>query len=189
MILLTTALVGGAAVVLLWLVGTFNRLVRARNLVRNGMADIDVQLQRRHDLVPQLVEAVRAYAGYEQAVLEEVTELRTRAENASAVDERNDAEGALAGGIDRLVVLAEAYPDLKAGDNFRRLMGDLVDVEDHLQYARRFYNGAARELNTRIEQFPDLIVAGMTGFERAPYFDAGIEARETPRIDRLLERS
>lgn len=187
--LLLAVLLGLAIAFLGWAVRLFNGLVRARNLVRNGSADIDVQLQRRHDLVPQLVEAVRAYAGYEEAVLAEVTELRSRAERADGIEERNEAEGALAGGIDRLVLLAEAYPDLKAADNFRQLMGDLVEVEDHLQHARRFYNGAARDLNTRIERFPDLLVARTTGFHPAPFFDAGIEASEAPRVDRLLERS
>lgn len=174
------------AVVAVWAVLAFNRLVRSRNLVRAGLSDIDVQLQRRHDLVPRLVEAVRAYAGYEQSVLREVTELRGRAEASTAVAERDQAERALAGGIGRLVLLAEAYPDLEAGESFRRLMADLVEVEGHLQHARRFYNGAVRDLNTRIQRFPDLVVARLTGFREAELFSAGIEARAAPEVARVL---
>lgn len=179
-------MVGVAVVVGVWAVLVFNRLVRERNLMRAGLSDIDVQLQRRHDLVPQLVEAVRAYAGYERSVLREVTELRGRAERTSGVAERDEAEQALAGGIGRLVLLAEEYPDLKAGESFRQLMADLVDVEDHIQRARRFYNGAVRELNTYVQRFPDLLVARLTGFREAEFFSAGIEARATPQVARLL---
>jgi LemA protein len=167
-------------------VPAFNRLVRARNLMEAGLSDIDVQLQRRHDLVPRLVEAVRGYAGFERSVLQEVTELRGRAERSSAVSERDEAEQALAGGIGRLILLAEAYPDLKAGKSFRQLMADLVEVENHLQHARRFYNGAVRELNTRIQSFPDLLVARLAGFHETEFFSAGIEARATPEVGSLL---
>lgn len=172
--------------VTVWAAVVFNRLVRVRNLMRAGLSDIDVQLQRRHDLVPQLVEVVRAYAGYERSVLREVTELRGRAERSSEVSERDAAEQALAGGIGRLVLLAEEYPDLKAGESFRQLMADLVEVEDHIQHARRFYNGAVRELNTRVQRIPDLLVARLTGFREAEFFSAGIEARATPRVAELL---
>lgn len=182
----TWAIIGVAVVITAWGVVVFNRLVRVRNLMRAGLSDIDVQLQRRHDLVPQLVEAVRAYAGYERSVLREVTELRGQAERTSGVTERDEAEQALAGGIGRLVLLAEEYPDLKAGESFHQLMADLVDVEDHIQHARRFYNGAVRELNTRVQRFPDLLVARLTGFREAEFFSAGIEARATPRVARLL---
>lgn len=122
----TWGIVGVAAMVAVWSVVVFNRLVRVRNLMRAGLSDIDVQLQRRHNLVPQLVEAVRAYAGYERSVLREVTELRGLAERSSEVSERDEAERALADGIGRLVLLAEEYPDLKAGESFRQLMADLV---------------------------------------------------------------
>lgn len=182
----TWGIVGVAAVVAVWAVVVFNRLVRARNLMRAGLSDIDVQLQRRHDLVPQLVESVRAYAGYERSVLREVTELRGRAERSSAVAERDEVERALADGIGRLVLLAEEYPDLKASESFRQLMTDLVEVEDHIQHARRFYNGAVRELNTLVQRFPDLLVARLTGFREAGFFSAGIEARATPRVAELL---
>lgn len=170
----------------IWGVWIFNRLVGDRNLVKTGLADIDVQLQRRHDLVPQLVAAVKGYAGFEKRVLEEVTELRGRARTAGGVDDREVAERALAAGMGRLIAIAEAYPDLKASENFRKFMTDLVDVENHLQQARRFYNGAVRQLNTRLQQFPDLVVARLFGFRVAEFFSAEIEARTVPEVRRLL---
>lgn len=168
-----------------WGVVLFNRLVRDRNLVRAGLSDIDVQLQRRHDLVPQLVEAVRAYAAYERTVLDEVTRLRDRAASARDVAERDRAEVALAGHLPRLIALAEAYPDLKADRNFRQLMAELVEVEDHLQHARRYYNGAVRHYNTRVQQFPDLLVAALFRFTPSPFFSAEIESRVPPLVSGL----
>ena len=177
--------------VLVWAVVVFNRLVRDRNLMRAGFADIDVQLQRRHDLVPQLVEAVRAYAGHEQRVLEEVTALRARARDAEQGGQPGimvGAEAALVAGLGRLMVLAEAYPDLKASENFRQLVDDLVDTENQLSHARRFYNGAVRQLNTRVQQFPDLVIARLLGFKAAEYFSAEIEARSAPAVAEVLNR-
>mgnify|MGYP006277185377 FL=1 len=183
------ALLIGLAV-LAWGIVLFNRLVRARNLVHAGYADIDVQLQKRHDLVPRLVEAVRAYAGYEQTVLEEVTRLRGRAEETAAhpdkVADRDAAEQALAGGLDRLVLLAEAYPDLKAGENFRQLVDELTVVEDDIAHARRFYNGAVRQLNDRVQHVPDRFVAGPFGFRAEAFFSAGIETRRAPDVGEAL---
>ena len=182
----TLLLIAVLAVVLGWAIYVFNRLVRDRNLVRAGFSDIDVQLQRRGDLVPQLVEAVRAYAAYERGVLEEVTALRSRAAEAGEVTQRDRAESELAGGIRRLVLLAEDYPDLKASDNFRQLVDELVAVEDHLQHARRYYNGAVRQFNTRIQQFPDLVIARALGFREAAFFSADIEARVAPEVKGLV---
>lgn len=178
LVLALVLLAGGVALL-------FNRLVRDRNLVRAGLSDIDVQLQRRHDLVPQLVEAVRAYATYERKVLDEVVELRSRAVAAGDPEERDRAESALAGRLPRLLALAEDYPKLKADANFRRLMADLVDTEDHLQHARRYYNGAVRRYNTRVQQFPDLMVAGLFGFRLSPFFSADIVARVPPTVGGL----
>jgi LemA protein len=183
------ALIGLAVVLLVWGIVIFNRLVRARNLVRNGFADIDVQLQRRHDLVPALVEAVKAYSGHEQRVLKEVTALRSRARETERKGEAQamaGAEVALAAGLGRLLLLAEDYPDLKASRNFQQLTDELVETENLLSHARRFYNGAVRELNTRIQQFPDLLVARLIGFEEATFFSAEIEARSVPRVAELL---
>jgi LemA protein len=140
----------------LWI---YNRLIKDRNQVRNAWSDIDVQLKRRHDLVPQLVAAVKAYADYEQATQVAVAELRSRSQAASHLPEKAALEDEMAAGLHRLVVLAEDYPDLQADENFRQLSTELTEVEDHLQYARRFYNGAVRIFNTRIESFPHLLVA------------------------------
>ena len=167
-----------------WAVVIFNRLVRDRNRTRAGWSDIDVQLQRRHDLIPRLVQAVRAYADYERATLTAVTELRRRSEETHRPAAKARLEDELARGIDRLVAVAESYPDLKADRNFLDLQEQLVDTEDKLQYARRFYNGAVRDLNTRIQSFPDLIVARSLGFREAEYFDAeaGTEAAPAVRL-------
>jgi len=158
------AIVAGAIVL-------YNRLVADRNQVRQGYADIDVQLKRRADLVPRLVEAVRAYADYEKALLTSVTELRASALSARQAAERFGIERALGGQLRQLVLLQEAYPRLKADENFRQLSGALVEVEDHLQFARRFYNGAVKQYLTRIESFPDLLVARALGFRPEPFFE------------------
>ncbi|HEU4665239.1 MAG TPA: LemA family protein [Dokdonella sp.] len=158
----------------------FNDLVAARNQVRSAWSDIDVQLTRRHDLVPQLVAAVQGYAGHERATLSLVTELRARAMAASTLHDKAQREGELAAQVQRILALQESYPDLKASDNFLALQRDLVAIEDHLQYARRFYNGAVRDLNTRIESFPSLLVARAARFRAAEFFRQG-EAQEAPQ--------
>jgi LemA protein len=162
----------------------YNRLVRDRNQVRAAWADIDVQLKRRHDLVPQLVTVVKAYADYEQATLLAVTELRSRSEAARHLPEKATYEDALGAGVQELVVLAEDYPELAADENFRQLQAELTEVEDHLQYSRRFYNGAVRIYNTRVQSFPHLLVARPLGFQSAEYF-AVDDARErnTPAVE------
>jgi LemA protein len=151
----------------IWL---YNGLVGERNLARQGFADIDVQLKRRADLVPQLVEAVRGYAAYEKALLTTVTELRSAALSQPRLAERFEKEKALGEGLRQLVLLQENYPQLKADANFRDLSARLVEIEDALQAARRFYNGAVKQYQTRIESFPDLIVARLLGFRPMPYF-------------------
>jgi LemA protein len=158
----------------------FNDLVAARNQVRAAWSDIDVQLTRRHDLVPQLVAAVQSYASYERATLTTVTELRSRAIAAASLADKAQAEGELAEQIDRILALQERYPDLKASGNFLQLQHDLVGIEDHLQYARRFYNGAVRDLNNRIETFPSVIVARLANFKPAEFFRQG-DGQEAPK--------
>lgn len=155
------------------IVVVFNGLVAARNQVRAAWSDIDVQLTRRHDLVPQLVAAVQGYASYERATLTTVTELRTRAIAAASLADKAQAEGELARQIERILALQERYPDLKASENFLSLQRDLVGIEDHLQFARRFYNGAVRDLNNRIETFPSLLVARLARFRPAEFFRQG----------------
>lgn len=161
----------------------YNALVRDRNQVRNAWSDIDVQLVRRHDLVPQLVQAVKAYADYEQATLAAVTELRTRSEAASRLPERAALEDAMEEGLHRLIAVQEAYPELQADENFRSLQTSLTEVEDHLQYARRFYNGSVRIFNTRIESFPHLLLARPFGFRQAEFFEADAEARANVEVN------
>ncbi len=158
----------------------FNRLVADRNQMRAAWSDIDVQLMRRHDLTPQLVTAVKAYASHERDTLQTITELRVRTQAAAGLANRARLEDQLRSQIERLLALQESYPDLKASENFMQLSRDLVAIEDHLQYARRFYNGAVRQLNTRIEHFPDLIVARLAGFQRGEFFEANAEQRNAP---------
>lgn len=169
------ALSAAAVVVVL-----FNDLVAARNQVRAAWSDIDVQLTRRHDLVPQLVAAVQGYAGHERSTLTLLTELRARAMAAAKLGEKSAIEDELAQQIDRILALQEQYPDLKASENFLALQRDLVDIENHLQYARRFYNGAVRDLNNRIESFPSLIVARVARFRQAEFYRHGDDALEAP---------
>ncbi len=166
---LIAGLVLAAAV---WAVAMFNRLVRLRNQVGTAWADIDVQLTRRHDLVPQLVAAVKGYAGHERAVLDAVTELRTQAMALTSPARLAEVESALEQALARLFALKEAYPDLKASENFAQLQRDLVAVEDHLQYARRFYNGAVRDYNDATQRFPDLFVARLAQFGRSEFYQA-----------------
>ncbi|NLG76971.1 MAG: LemA family protein [Xanthomonadaceae bacterium] len=150
----------------------YNRLVRLRNQVRAAWADIDVQLTRRRDLVPQLVAAVKAYAAHEQALLQNVTELRTQASQLHSPAQLGEVESALERSLARLLALQEQYPDLKASANFLQLQRDLVEVEEHLQYARRFYNGAVRDYNDAVQRFPDLMIARAFGFELAEFYQA-----------------
>ena len=163
----TLAILAG---VLLLIAILYNRLVRDRNRVDGAWSDIDVQLQRRHDLVPQLVKAVDQYAKYERATLEAVTALRAEAMRITDVEELGRAEEELSGGVHRLLALAEQYPDLKANENFLNLQRELVETEDYLQFARRYYNGSVRELNTRIESVPSNIVARAFGFTQRSFF-------------------
>jgi len=171
---------GLLGVVLIGGVLLYNRLIADRNQVRQGYADIDVQLKRRADLVPRLVDTVRAYADYEKALFTSVTELRAAALGARDRAERFGVERSLGERLQQLVVLQEAYPQLKADANFRQLATDLVDVEDHLQYARRFYNGAVKQYLTRIESFPDLVVARLFRFAPEPFFET--DDREAVRV-------
>ena len=176
-------LLAGLALLLAWAVFAFNRLVRLRNQVRTAWADVDVQLIRRHDLVPALVSAVKAYAGHEQAVLAAVTELRGQAMAAQAPGKLGELESALQQGIGRLIALKEAYPDLKANQNFAQLQSDLVQVEEQLQYARRFYNGAVRDLNDTAQRISDLLIAKSFGFANAEFFQANDSDRAVVKVE------
>lgn len=170
------------ALAIAWAVWTFNRLVRLRNQVRTAWADIDVQLSRRHDLVPNLVAAVQAYASHERALLENVATLRAQALGLRSPQRLGEVESRLEQGLARLLALQEAYPDLKANRNFAQLQDDLVKVEDTLQYARRFYNGAVRDFDDGLQKFPDVLVAQAFGFVAAEFYRADADAHGAPRV-------
>ena len=152
------------------LIAIYNRLIRSRNRVDTAWSDIDVQLQRRYDLIPNLVKAVDQYAGYERATLEAVTELRSEAMHRTDVAARGEAEEQLSAGVQRLIAVAENYPDLKANENFLNLQKELVETEDYLQFARRYYNGSVRDYNTMTETVPSNFVASVFGFKLRSFF-------------------
>lgn len=157
-------------VLALWLVFAYNGLVRFRNRAKEAWADIDVQLKRRYDLIPNLVESVKGYMAHESGVFERVTEARTRAMGAAPQDKAG-AEDMLSGALKSLFAVAENYPQLRANENFLQLQNELTDTEDKLQAARRFYNGMVRDLNTRIETFPMNLMASSFGFQKMEFFD------------------
>lgn len=170
-------------VVLAWGMFAYNRLVRLRNQVRTAWADIDVQLTRRHDLVPQLVSAVKGYADHERTVLDAVTSLRSQAVSLDSPAKLAEVESSLEQALGRLFALKEAYPDLKASQNFSQLQQELVEVEEHLQYARRFYNGAVRDFNDTVQRVPDVIVANAGSFRPAEFYQAREEERAAVRVE------
>lgn len=168
-----------------WVIATYNGLVRRRQLAEEGWSGIDVQLRRRADLIPNLVEAVRGYATHERDLLEKVTELRNQARAAAPDDVagRSQAEGLLSGVLGRLLAIVENYPELKADRNFLDLQESLRSVEHDIQMSRRYYNGAVRELNVTVESFPSNLVAGWFDFGKRSFFEIGNEAdREAPRV-------
>ena len=159
------------AVLVLFAIVVFNRLIRQRNVVREGWSGIDVQLRRRTDLVPNLVETVKAYAAHERNLFEEIASRRASSIAASDVGRQAAAERALSGSLGRLMAVAEAYPQLKADKNFLDLQGQLAEIEDQIQMSRRYYNGAVRNLNISIQSFPDVLVARLLGFKKASFFE------------------
>ena len=168
----TLLIIALAAAALLWGVVSYNLLVRDHHRVAQSWSDVGVQLARRHDLVPKLVEVVQRHAGYERAVLEEVAALRAQPACARPRPQRSArVEGRLGAGLQRLLAIAEAYPDLTASASYLELMRNLTDVEEQIQFARRYYNGAVNNLNTRTATFPDLLVARLLRFGPAEYFE------------------
>ena len=160
----------------------YNRLVRNRNLVSEAWAGIDVQLQKRFELVPNLVRTVKAYAKHESSVFEEVAHIRNTGE--TRVDARAKQETALSRSLGRLFALAEDYPDLKASEGFQQLHASLVDIEDHLQYARRYYNGAVRNNNNLVQSFPSNIIANFFSFKLADFFEIELASqRSAPNVE------
>ena len=165
-VLLVVAVLGA------WLVVLFNRLVRLRVLADNAWSDVDVQLKRRHDLVPNLVETVKGYAAHERGTLERVVQARNQALGAAGAAERVAAENALSAALRQLFALAEAYPDLKANASFLQLQSDLGRIEETIANARRYYNAVVRDFNTGQQTFPANLIAGVLGFSQRPFFEA-----------------
>lgn len=176
---MTTGIIILVIVVLLaiWCVSLYNNLVKLRNNRKNAFANIDVQLKQRHDLVPQLVATVKGYATHEREVLQRVTEARTAAMGATTINDKINAENALTSALAGLKVSLEAYPDLKANQNFMQLQNEIADLENKLAAVRRFFNSATRELNNAVETFPSNIFAKMFGFKKEPMFEVPQEER------------
>ena len=175
---------GIAAALLAGVIILFNQLVGKRNMVNNGWADIDVQLKRRSDLIPQLVTTVQAYASRERQLFEDVIMKRNAALQAGDDPaSRGSKESDLAAPVGKLMALAEDYPDLKASENFKELQDELTDTENKIEMARRFYNGAVREMNVAVESFPGNLVAGLFGFGRRHFFEIQMSDRAMPNID------
>ncbi|MBL7731500.1 MAG: LemA family protein [Chitinophagaceae bacterium] len=177
---------GILAILVLWIISLYNGLVRLRNRRQNAFADIDVQLRQRHDLVPQLVETVKGYATHEKELLIKVTEARTAAMSATTIDGKIAAEQQLTAALQGLKVSVEAYPDLKANQNFLQLQEELSDIENKLAASRRFFNGATTEYNNAVEAFPGNLIAKNFGFKREVMFDLGTDTRkameEPPKV-------
>lgn len=178
------SLLAVAVALVLWFIAIYNRLIRLRNMKEEGWSGIDVQLKRRSDLIPNLLESVKGYMGHERGVLEKVTELRNQSMQAASVGDKIAAESALTQSLGRLFALAENYPDLKASQNFIDLQGQLGKLEDEIQMARRYYNGTVRNLNVGIETFPNSIVAGFFNFEKGEFFEIEDDNdRAVPKVD------
>jgi len=173
------------AAALIYAVVVFNSLVRTRQMANEAWSGIDVQLKRRHDLVPNLVDAVKGYAGHERSVLEQVTQLRSaaRALPQGDVAARAQAEGALSAALGKLMAVAENYPDLKASNNFLELQKQLSDLENELQMARRYYNGTVRNLNVLVQSFPSNLIAGLFGFGQRDFFELAEGEGAVPQVD------
>lgn len=172
------------AVVLLvvWIIGVYNGLIRLNNRTKEAWSDIDVQLKRRHDLIPNLMETVKGYATHERELFEKVTAARTAAINAGSPHEKAAAENVLSGTLKSLFAVAENYPELKASENFLKLQDELAETENKIQAARRFYNGNARDFNIKMETFPNNMIASRLKFTKYDYFEAAGEEKENVEV-------
>ncbi len=168
------------ALLVLWAIFVYNSFVRLVNRGKEAWSDIDVQLKRRYDLIPNLVNTVKAYALHESKVLEEVTRARNAAMNAGNLSDKSQAENALTGALKSLFAVSEAYPDLKANQNFAQLQSELSDTENKIQASRRFYNSVVRDLNTRVETFPHNFIANLFNFVKMEFFELESEAERNP---------
>jgi LemA protein len=166
----------------LWVILTYNGLIRTRNRIDNAYSQIDVQLKRRYDLIPNLVETVKGYAAHERGTLEAVVQARNAAIAAPGIEQKVAAENMLTGALRQLFALGEAYPDLKANTNFQQLQTELADIENKLAAARRFFNNAVQEYNTGIQQFPAALFASIFGFHQQPFFDLGEQRAQVEQV-------
>jgi LemA protein len=183
--ILLIVLGGLVAVVLvlgLWLMGIYNGLVSLRQRVKNAWAQIDVQLTRRHDLIPNLVNTVKGYVGHEKGTLEAVVNARAKATSCTVVIDKIKAEGELSNALSRLLAVTEAYPDLKANQNFLALQEELTSTENRIAFARQAYNDSVTSYNTSTKTFPAVMVAGMLGFTEEPFFEAPAEQKQVPNV-------
>src|SRR4051812_39126741 len=175
-------IIGVLVLLVIVLAVLYNGLVKLRNRIENAWAQIDVQLKRRYDLIPNLVETVKGYASHERETLEAVTQARNMAVNANGVQEQAQAENMLSGALKSLFAVSEAYPDLKANQNFLNLQEELTGTEGRIAYARQFYNDSVFKYNTKIQTFPTVVIAGMFHFTQREYFEIEETARETPQV-------
>lgn len=180
-------IVGVVGLAVLWFIGVYNGLIRLKNRVDEAWSDIDVQLKRRYDLIPNLVETVKGYASHEAKVFESVTQARAAAMGATSPQAKAQAENMLSGALKSLFAVAEAYPQLRASENFSKLQDELSDTENKIQAARRFYNGNVRDFNTKIQLFPTNLVAGMLGFKDREFFEVA-EAAEREAVKVSFEK-
>ena len=177
-------LLGVIVAMVAWVVGIYNGLVGLRNKVREAWAQVDVQLKRRYDLIPNLMETVKGYMKHERETLEAVTQARTAVGGAGGLPERMQAEAGLGAALGRLFAVAESYPDLKASANFMQLQEELTSTENKISFSRQFYNESVMKMNNRVQMFPGNIIAGMFNFENETFFEVEEEAeREAPKVD------
>ena len=174
------------ALVIVWLIGVYNGLIRLRNRVDEAWSDIDVQLKRRYDLIPNLISTVKGYATHEKELLEKVTEARAKAINAGSVAEHEQAENMLTGALKSVFAVAENYPDLKASTNVMQLQEELTTTENQISFSRQHYNATVLDYNNAIQTIPAVLIAGPFGFTKREFFDAGPEVQEVPNVDLSL---
>ena len=181
--MLNIVIIGAIVIVVGFIIATYNGLIRLRNLCDNAWSDVDVQLKRRYDLIPNLVSTVKGYASHEKEVLENVTKARAEATTAKTPGEQSKAENMLTGALRQLFAVAENYPELKANTNFLDLQKNLSEVEDNIQNARRYYNAVVRDNNIKVESFPSNIVATTFGFKKREFFEMAEGERAVPKVE------
>jgi LemA protein len=183
LLIILLGIVAVVVIIALFGVGIYNRLVQLRQLVKNAWAQIDVQLKRRHDLIPNLVNTVKGYAAHEKGTLDAVISARAKATSATIPADRIKAEGELSGALGRLLAVSEAYPNLKANENFLGLQNELRGTEDRIAFSRQAYNDSVTQYNTSIQTFPAVLFAGFFGFKEQPFFETPPDEKEAPKVD------